>query len=88
MKKYKIVVCNLGYENKRISSLDNNVGTLKELLNKIKKLKLKEGENIEGFKVIKINLALEENNFKNDEAINIIETNDCDRCIYIYCIGE
>lgn len=83
---YKITVCNLGYENKNLKAIDKQTGDLKTLLEKIKRIHpSSNGRKIEGYKITKVNYNVTEKDFnsKNDNCVNIIETTDFDRCIYI-----
>lgn len=80
---YKIVVCNLGYENKNLQDIDKKIGDIESLMRKIKRIKPITGKMIEGFKITNINYNVTEKDFEKTEAINVIETEDCNRCIYI-----
>lgn len=85
---YKVTVCNLGYENKNLQELNGYTSTLEKCLNRIQHIRRSEnGRTIEGYKVTKINYDVTEEDFENEEAVNIIETTDSDRCIYILKIS-
>lgn len=86
MAKYKIVVCNLGYEARYLDDLDQQTGELSKLLKKIKRVRPSEkGKTIDGFKVTQVNYNITEQDFltKNDNCVDVILTDDIDRAVYI-----
>lgn len=82
-KKFKIVVCNLGYENIFISRLDGKeFKLLEEAIEEIKEEIPEDTTKIDSFEVTKINYNVTENDI-NDGSIDIIDTTDINRGIYI-----
>jgi hypothetical protein len=79
---YKIVCCNLGYDGKLTSLEDKVSKNLNDLIGCIKYIEFEDGK-IDGYAVKKINYNISEQDFENENDINIIETEDVDRCIYI-----
>ena len=81
--KFKIVVCNLGYENIFISRLDGKeFELLEEAIEAIKEEIQEDTTKIDSFSVTKINYNVTEKDIKND-SIDIIDTKDINRGIYI-----
>lgn len=78
---YKIVISNLGYENENVHTLDNKVGDLEKLLKAIKRIV--GDKRIVGYKIINVNFDITEKDFNNEYSINVVETEDVDRCISI-----
>jgi hypothetical protein len=76
----KIVVCNLGYDPQEIEirALDGVEGTFPSLVKSIKSALGKGRTEIDGYKITN-------RNYVNtmEDTVNIIETEDPERCIYI-----
>lgn len=83
MKKYKIIICNLGYENAFLCSLNNkefynSENALEEILTELPNgFDTKE---IDGFQVKKIH---DDINFNEEGISPVVETEIPDRWIYI-----
>lgn len=81
--KFKIVVCNLGYENIFIDRLDGKeFETLEEAIQEIKEEIPEDTKKIDSFEITKINYDVTEKDAK-DYSIDIIDTTDINRGIYI-----
>lgn len=88
IKLYEIVVCNLGYNNYALSSLDGKQFTTlseaQEELNDILIPELEENEDkIDGHEILYKNLEINHDEFNEDGIADVIRTDNYNRCIYI-----
>lgn len=80
---YKIVVCNLGYNNVELDNLDDKEGTFNQLIKMIKSVIGKGKKEIDGYKITNRNYIE-----TDEETIDIIDTEDFDRGIYLRRIND
>jgi len=76
---FKIVICNLGYNNYNLCEINGYQGLFKTCIKKIQKIVGKNPKKIDDYNVININY----NEIIKDGIINIIDTIDYDRGIYL-----
>lgn len=76
---YKIVCCNLGYDDLTIAELDGYTGSFDEVMEKLEELHFEDWDNMDGYEITKISYP-KDGNF---DSWIVIETPDYNKCIYI-----
>lgn len=80
---YKLVICNMGYENIWLCHLDGNMyHSLQDAINELRETIDNEVE-IDGFPIKLTRFNITKKDFEDKESIVIVETYDIDHCIYI-----
>lgn len=80
---YKLVVCNLGYDDIFLCNLDGKESdNLEELILDLE-YDYCDSDEIDGYSITYKNFTPSEDGFNEDGTIDIIRTDDYDSCIYI-----